>query len=156
MAQLLLLADIVRKVLEGNFLLRIDGLVDCIYDQQILPVFRFCTSLHGSVALQFLSLMLSGQRDDLGDHLLAALFGDELGGLHSIDQQLQLSDFKLTANEVITVLSGLYFLDVHSELLQKLNVRLDGLPVRRDTVFLFKNLRQLHRGQIVVFIGALI
>ena len=100
--------------------------------------------------------MLSGQRDNLGDHLLAAFFGDELGGLHSIDQQLQLSDFKLTANEVITVLSGLYFLDVHSELLQKLNVRLDGLPVRRDTVFLFENLRQLHRGQIVAFIGALI
>ena len=100
--------------------------------------------------------MLSGQRDNLGDHLLAAFFGNELGGLHSIDQQLQLSDFKLTANEVITVLSRLYFLDIHSELLQKLNVRLDGLPVRRDTVFLFKNLRQLHRGQIVVFIGALI
>ena len=64
--------------------------------------------------------------------------------------------YRQQANEVITVLSGLYFLDVHSELLQKLNVRLDGLPVRRDTVFLFENLRQLHRGQIVAFIGALI
>ena len=49
-----------------------------------------------------------------------------------------------------------YDKEATSELLQKLNVRLDGLPVRRDTVFLFKNLRQLHRGQIVVFIGALI
>ena len=156
MAQLLLLSDVVGKVLEGNLLSGIDGLIDCIHDQQILSIFRFRPSLHGSIALQFLGLMLSGQRDNLGDHLLAAFFGDELGGLHSIDQQLQLSDFKLTANEVITVLSGLYFLDVHSELLQKLNIRLDGLPVRRDTVFLFKNLRQLHRGQIVVFIGALI
>ena len=155
-AQLLLLSDVVGKVLEGNLLSGIDGLIDCIHDQQILSIFRLHPSLHGSVALQFLGLMLSGQRDNLGDHLLAAFFGDELGGLHSIDQQLQLSDFKLTANEVIAVLSGLYFLDVHSELLQKLNVRLDGLPVRRDTIFCFEDLRQLHRGQIVVFIGALI
>ena len=73
-AQLLLLSDVLGKVLEGNLLSGIDGLIDCIHDQQILSIFRLHPSLHGSVALQFLGLMLSGQRDNLGDHLLAAFF----------------------------------------------------------------------------------
>ena len=80
------LRTLVGKVLKSNLLPGIDGLVDCVHDQQILPVFRFYPSLHGSVALQFLGLMLPSQSDDLGDHLLAAFFGNELGGLHRIDQ----------------------------------------------------------------------
>ena len=155
-AQLWLLPDIILEIQEGYLLSGIDGFIDAVNDQVNAFVIVFDTILCSDVPPQILCLVPASHLRELGHQLLTFFLGDELGGFHRIDQQLNLRDIILAADQVIALLGGHHFLDLHAKRAQCSDIGRNRLPVDFEAIFLFEDLHKLSSSQIMILVCAFV
>lgn len=112
----------VIEVAEGDFLSLRDGSLDSVY----ADVDALIDSLYPAVDVQMpfkqCGVARSGKGSQAFDQLSALLRSNEAGGLHRINQQLDLRRFKVTGRHMVEVLNPAVFDNIHAELYQLFDV----------------------------------
>ena len=154
LAQDHLFVDVPLEVLKPDRPVEVDGVVDLVH----VVVDGFVHGLDAAgdedLTLELLGLLAADETLELFDQLLRFFFGDELRRLHAVDQQFQLRQLVRTLADVVVGLpAALLRDDVEAEVLQFLEVLVDGLAVRPDAV-LRQRFDDLGRGHAMVVVGA--
>lgn len=120
------------EVAEGNLLSIVDRRIDVIYQVVNLLIERPYPFGDIQIAFQRRRLMDTAHPRQLFDKLRAFLGRNKLGGLHSVNQQLQFWQRKQMTTQGIAVLTAAFLLNVDPNVTELLNIAWNGLAVAGD------------------------
>ena len=89
---------------------------------------------HVDLTAQLVGLRLAGQRLQLADQFHALGSRQKGGGLHHVDEQLQLRQLEVPLPQEVAVTLALDALDVHAVYPQQLQIIVDALSLSGDAV----------------------
>lgn len=90
------------------------------------------------VPAQLLHILMTGERQQLGNQLIALSLCDELGRGDCVNQNLQLGQIIRLPIIVVLVLHGLVIFDMEIAVMQHGQVITDGIATDLDIVFFFQ------------------
>ena len=151
MLEYLFLFRRVLKILEGDLLFLLDGVVDGIHIVVDALILRLWSAAHVNAAVQLFRLRCAGEMAQLLDEGGALFLRDKPGGFHRIHQQLQLRQFKQPLPHEVSILGAFDADDIHPGVLQQFDVGVNTLASGLNAVLLpeCENVRDRDRMLLV-------
>ena len=150
-----LLFDIPVEVLKADLPVVGDRGIDDIDTVVDVLIKRFVAVCDDHLTLQFSGIVFADEMLKLADQFSRLLRCDKLGRLHQIDEKLDFRKFKVAGEKLVAVMRARTAHDIVSEINQCLNIVVDALALRFDSVG-GKIVDQLRCCRIMRLIGVLL
>ena len=108
----------------------------------VIRVLFFLPTLIPTVVACLLWIWVMQPDSGIVNQLLGFLFREIPAGLHCVDEQLQLRQLKIPGGDVVSAALARDGHDVHTVILQRGNVGIDGFPVTGNAMAAFQHPRQ--------------
>ena len=149
-----LLGGRIIEIAEGDLLSLCNGGLDAVYTDVDALVDGFYAAVDVQMPFQQRGVSGSDKGRQPFDQLSALLRSNEAGGLHRINQQLDLRCFKVTGRHMVEVLNSAVFDNIHAELRKLFDVVAERARVGGDVVLLQKR-RNIRKGDWMGFVRGL-
>lgn len=122
------------EVAEGDFPSLCNSGLDAVYADVDALVDSFYAAVDVQMPFKQCGVARSGKGSQAFDQLSALLRSNEAGGLHRINQQLDLRRFKVTGRHMVEVLNPAVFDNIHAKLHKLFDVFAECSRVGGDAV----------------------
>ena len=147
----LLFRGVVAEIAERHLAFARDRLQDVVDVVEQRVALNFDAPAHGKVTVEQIALALGRETLDRADERIGLALRQMARALHGVHDKHQIVELDRSRDEGILERRPLKRLDIEAELPQRLDVAIDRLALRRDTVSLeaFENLRHGQAGDSV-------